>query len=502
MVAPRSFRSLALLVGSLITIGASSQTYWSQVVRSTGIDHVSDLVVDGTGATYMTGEFSATAVYWGQSFFALGGTDFFVAKVDADGALLWWQRGGGTGLDRGLRLALGPNNALVVVGQYMATADFQGEVLTSQGGSVDLFVCQLNASDGAQQWIKSGGGFTGFDRPADVSVSSMGQVVVTGEFRDAFTFNGASLMSTTDPFTQQPGTDVFISAMASDGTPLWNKQGVAPRDDAAVALTHDASGAIYATGQFSDTITFDLPHQNTWNDAIFLMKLDAAGNEQWFRRSGGGILNQGRDLLWRAPDDLVLLGSVRGIMSFEDGNPDQVSSFAQDSYFLLRADVQGTFEAATVMPSDSDVDPTSLANVADTLIVLGDFECQFTGLSDQYDDGLFLAVGVQDVFVTKHRYTDLGFLEAQQIGGRGEKRAGRIAAKSDGHVLFCGSYSDMLVFPSNGDMTAELLTPLGLDVSPQPPGYCGDPHYGTYAANASFGLRDGFIAKGYVRGRT
>ena len=84
-----------MLVGSLITIGASSQPYWSQVVRSTGIDHVSDLVVDGTGATYMTGEFSATAVYWGQSFFALGGTDFFVAKVDADGALLWWQRGGG-----------------------------------------------------------------------------------------------------------------------------------------------------------------------------------------------------------------------------------------------------------------------------------------------------------------------------------------------------------------------------------------------------------------------
>ncbi|MBP6390334.1 MAG: gliding motility-associated C-terminal domain-containing protein [Flavobacteriales bacterium] len=501
MVAPRSFRSLALVAGSLIASAAHAQTYWSQVVRSTGIDHVSDLVVDGTGATYITGEFSATALYDGQSFFAVGGTDFFAAKLDASGALVWWQQGGGTGLDRGLRLTLGPNNTLTVVGQFMATADFQGETLTSQGGSVDLFVCQLNAADGTQQWIKSGGGLTGFDRPADVSVSSAGQIVVTGEFRDAFTFNGASLISTIDPFTQLPGTDVFISAMAPDGTPLWNKQGVAPRDDAAVAITHDASGAIYATGQFSDTITFDLPHFNTWNDAIFLMKLDAAGVEQWFRRSGGGILNQGRDLLWRAPDDLVLLGSVRGIMSFEDGNPDQVSSFAQDSYFLLRADVQGTFEAATVMPSDGDVDPTSLATVADTLIVLGDFECQFTGLSDLYDDGLFLAVGIQDIFISKHRYSDLDFLEAQQIGGRGEKRAGRIAAKSDGHVFFCGSFDELLVFPSNGDMAAEVFTPT-LAVSPQPAGYCGDPHYGTYAANIATGLRDGFIAKGWVWDRT
>ena len=43
-----------------------------------------------------------------------------MAKLSAEGEVIWWKRGGGYGLDRGTKLALGPNNTLAVVGEFMA----------------------------------------------------------------------------------------------------------------------------------------------------------------------------------------------------------------------------------------------------------------------------------------------------------------------------------------------------------------------------------------------
>lgn len=133
--------------------------------------------------------------------------------------------------------------------------------------------------------------------------------------------------------------------MTAAGVPLWTKQGVAPADDAVTAAVTMWAGRPTVLGQFSDTIAFDQPYLNTWDDAMFLMKVDGNGQDQWFRRCGGAALNRGADLRWRA-EGLFVLGELQGVMSFEDGTPDQVSELAPEGYFILRADEQGQFIAA------------------------------------------------------------------------------------------------------------------------------------------------------------
>ncbi len=481
---------------------AQAQVHWSRTIASPSVEHVADVVAAPNGDLFITGEFSDAAMLGGQLLTAAGSTDLFVARLDPAGDPIWVVQGGGPGLDRGLRLALGANGRLIVAGQFMGSADLQGTLLSSQGGSVDLFVASLDAATGVQQWVVHGAGPTGHERPGAVSVAPNGDVVVMGEFRDAFTFNGGTLQSTLDPGTQLPGTDVFIASMTANGTLLWTRQGLAPADDAATAVVHDAAGNAYLLGQFSDTITFDQTHFNTWDDALFLLKLNGAGQEQWFRRCGGAMLNRGADLRWRPGDGLYLLGELQGVMSFEDGSPDQVSELDPESYFLLRADEQGQFIAAVSRGSQGDVDVARLALTADTVAVYGSFGCQFTDLAQVHGDGVFLAVGAPDLFIARHRADDLSFLDAQQFGGAGEKRAGGIAAQADGQLVFTGSFDHLLVFPADASFSASLSSPNELVVSPQPPGYCGDPDYGRYAGERSTGLLDGFVARGFVSGRT
>ncbi|MBV6404367.1 MAG: gliding motility-associated C-terminal domain-containing protein [Flavobacteriales bacterium] len=492
---------LLLAIVSGLSMRMDGQTHWSRTVASPSVDHVADVVAAPNGDLFITGEFSGTATLGGQVLTAVGATDVFVARLGPAGDPLWVKQAGGPGLDRGLRLALGANGRLLVTGQFMGTAEFQGTQLSSMGGSVDLFVASLDATTGQQQWVVHGAGPTGYERPGGVSVAPNGDVVLVGEFRDAFTFNGGTFQSTLDPGTLLPGTDVFIAAMTAAGAPLWTRQGVAPADDAATAVVHDAAGNVHVLGQFSDTIVFDQPHFNTWDDAIFLLKMDGTGQEQWFRRCGGAVYNRGADLRWRPGQGLFLLGELQGVMSFEDGSPDLVTEPDPESYFILRADDQGQFIDAVSRGSQAEVDPARLVVTADTVAVYGTFACRFADLSQPYGDGVFLAVGTPDLFIARHGAADLSFIDAQQFGGVGGKRAGGIAAQADGQLVFTGSFDHLLVFPANGTFSASLSSPDALVVSPQPPGYCGDADYGRYAGELSTGLLDGFVARGFVRGR-
>ncbi|MBL7963359.1 MAG: gliding motility-associated C-terminal domain-containing protein [Flavobacteriales bacterium] len=509
MYGPHSIRAtalcrfaLAFAVVCAAAVRMSAQPYWSRNIGGSGNEHVADVKVDATGALYVTGEFFGTVTFMGQTFTSSGAADAFVAKVNADGTLAWFTQGGGIGIDRGVRLCRGPGSALAVVGEFMGSANFQGNIITSAGGGVDVFVAVLDAVNGQVQWIRRAGGATGADKPYGVSVAPNGQVTVAGEFRGTAQWGGLSLTSTTDPGSGLPSADVFIACYSTSGAELWVKQGAAKYYDHAVDVVHDPLGNIYVCGQFSDTITFDAVHYNDLNNASFLLKLDAAGNEQWFRRFGGATLNQVRDMQWTTPDGLVLTGDLQGNMVFIDNVPDFINGPAPYAYYLLRVDPTGELVAQGAWGSQSHVTVRGLDQRADTVAVLGAFACRFDALADHYNaPALFMATGDQDLFVARHARLSLALMDAQQFGGQKPKLAGQIASLAAGDLVFCGSFEETLLYPCRDQFAADDF-PAGLTMPGVSSDYCGDAFHGSFAADIGMGQRDGFIARGYVRVRS
>ena len=191
-------------------------------------------------------------------------------------------------------------------------------------------------------------------------------------------------------------------------------------------------------------------------------------------------------------------------MYWVDGVPTPVPNTTPHAYFILRVSSGGTLLDATTLGSESAVHAASIAEQADSVVVFGEFECSFTGLQDAYGaNGLFMATGLKDLFITKHLSSDLSFVEAQQFGGRGAKRAGAITVVQD-ELLFAGSFNEYLFLPRKNTFWGDLVPPFPfcpfITTTNWLP-YCGDPNYSQFAWGTGEGLSDGFLTKGYEEDR-
>lgn len=494
---------VAMLLGAgLVALSGTAQPYWVAQVGGTGNDLVSAVRTTADGSIYVTGEFSGSITLGGNTYQSSGSLDAFVAKVGPAGDLIWFTQAGGTGIDRGLKVDVSESGTVAWVGEFLGTLTIGAEQLVSAGGTSDIFVARLSAATGALQWVRRGGGAAGTDRPNGVSIGPDGSICVVGEFRGTSSWGDLALTSENDPDTGSPSLDVFVARYATDGTELWVEQGSAPYADRAVDVVHDGVGNIYVTGQFSDTITFDETHPNILLNSSFLMRYDPAGNEQWFRRFGGAGFNHVRDLEITNDGDLVLTGDQQGTMVFGSTPPVNIGAALPNAYYLLRVTTGGALVDHATVCSGSSVQVSSLALSDQEVCVLGAFRCQFNDLATFYDgNGLFMAVGTEDLFITRHRLSDLDLQEAQHFGGRSTKSSTGLAFVNGTDLVFTGGYQTSLIFPSVVGFTGDIQAPSGGLISNGVSSYCGDASYGRFTGILSEGVVDGFVARGYVNGR-
>jgi gliding motility-associated-like protein len=504
-VTARSSRLLCMvlaLAAWAAAVPAWCQPYWVEDLGSGGNDHVADVQVDTDGSIYVTGEFGGTVSFGGQSYASAGSIDFFVARMDANGDVVWFKHGGGTGIDRGLKVAVGNGAVIAIVGEFLGTATFQAQTMTSVGGTADMYVAVLNKSDGTLQWMRQGGGGAGTDRPSGVSIASSGTVTVAGEFRGSASWDGNTITSMTNPDTNQPSADVFVCSYSSVGALLWLEQGTAKYDDRAVDVVHDALGNVFITGQFSDTITFDQAHTNALLNATFLVSYTPQGSEQWCRHFGGAAFNHVRDMVTAPNDRLLLVGDVQGTMTWPGPPQTSIPSANPFAYYIMAVSGSGVLLTHSTYGSESGVGVSGLSQSGGDLAVLGWFNCQFTDLAEFYGaTGLFMASGAEDLFVARHNGASFGLVEAQQFGGRSEKVPGAVAHISPDDVVFSGSFQVELIFPAEPSFTADLSSGTNDIIGNGVSSYCGDDDYGYFVGSESAGLTDGFVARGYVQGR-
>lgn len=181
--------------------------------------YVKDAAIDASHNIVVAGRFNGT---WrlGQDRTAMG-DDAFVVKFSRQGGSLWAVTGGGSGLDGAYGVAIGPGNAVSIVG-YLTygtvadSADFGGVAVDTTGGiGREAFTTRVT-SDGVVDWARRFGG-SGADIPRAVSITPSGDSVVAGEFSSA-------TMMLDEYSLQANGTDpdafVFVLSSSNHGHTL------------------------------------------------------------------------------------------------------------------------------------------------------------------------------------------------------------------------------------------------------------------------------------------
>jgi hypothetical protein len=152
---------------------------WSVRAGGAKADKTRGLCTDAAGNIYMTGEFSGRADFGDHTVESKGDLDVFVAKYSPAGRCLWIRTGGGAKTDRGYAVAVDAQGNVFTTGHCQSTdATFDGTPLPEHGGDYDWFVAKHDAN-GRLLWLKSGGG-AGYDFGHGIGVDRAGNCYVTG----------------------------------------------------------------------------------------------------------------------------------------------------------------------------------------------------------------------------------------------------------------------------------------------------------------------------------
>lgn len=270
---------------------------------------------------------------WGTPVqpFAGGGSDVFVARLAADGALLWNTFLGGTGAEEEGRVAVDGEGNIYVTGSSMAS---WGSPLRPYVGAADAFVARVSG-DGTLVWMTFLGG-SGVDRAGAIAIAANGDILVAGSSHASW---GSPVASYAD------GTDAFAARLDPSGSLLWHTFLGGAASDVGNGIGEGAGGAIYVAGGSYGSWGSPLS-AFTGTSSAFVARLDVNGNRIWHTFAGGTGNDWGTGLAIAPGGEVLASGYSTSswgtpVVPYSDHYDAFVSRFASDGTLLWNSFLGG-----------------------------------------------------------------------------------------------------------------------------------------------------------------
>ncbi|WP_164018812.1 SBBP repeat-containing protein [Pyxidicoccus trucidator] len=270
---------------------------WVRMLGTAAEDSVRAVATDGTDflvAGYTAGSLQATNA---------GLKDAFVAKYSAAGTLLWVRMLGTASDDLAHGVATDSSGNVYVAG--VTGGALQG---ASSSGGQDVFVAKYSAQ-GTLAWVRQWGS-TGNDIAQDVEVDGTGAIVVGGSTTGALAY------------TNQGGSDAFVSRWTSAGVLEWARQLGTAADESGYGVATDSTGTVYLAGSSTGTLA---PGYMGGYDG-YLVRYASDGTRGWTQHLGSAADEVVLGVATRTGNGVYLVGGTLGTL------PGQTSAGGKDLF--------------------------------------------------------------------------------------------------------------------------------------------------------------------------
>lgn len=232
-----------------------------------------------------------------------------------------------------------------------------------------------------------------------------------------------------------------VQVLAQTPNWTWASSAGESSSDYGNSIYTDANDNTYATGYFSQSITFG---STTLSDAggndIYLVKYNNQGIVVWAKSFGGSGLDYAENIVCDANGNIILTGAFRSesinFGSFSLPNPNSGNGYS--TFFITKLNADGDVLWASTATSDgncwgSDVDTDNNGNI----VVTGSFDGASvafgtTTLNNTYQ---FFA----DIFLVKYNASG-EVLWAQSFGGNSYDYASGVATDDNGNINLIGMF--------------------------------------------------------------
>ncbi|MFT5824284.1 MAG: hypothetical protein ACI8ZM_005550 [Crocinitomix sp.] len=435
---------------------------WVATIGSSTVDEVKSIAIDSEGNSYTIGLFTETIDFDpGDGIFEItpNGLDFFVLKLDSDGAFEWCKSFGGDSFDVGNAAVCDSDDNVIVAGYYSETVDFDPDLtefnLTAVG-SRDCFVLKLD-SDGSFVWVKSFGG-SNIETVREMAIDAANNIYIAGRFWGATDFDPGP---DTYELVTSGEEDVYIEKLSADGDFLWAGAIGGSFEDDIRDIQVDAAGNVFICGGFKGEADFDpgldafiLTSYGT-QDA-FTLKLNADGSFSWAIQIGGDIGDLAYGLGLDSDGNVYTAGTFFHTADFDPG-PDEfnITGLGSNEGFLQKLDNDGVFiYAKALIGPSAEVFRDIYVDETNDLYLTG----AFTGTTDFDPSGAtynLTTSGSGDVFIERLD-SDGNFIWAKSFGGSEFDNPNDIIVDSEMNIYTVGSFEMEVDFdPSAAEFNLE-----------------------------------------------
>lgn len=229
-----------------------------------------------------------------------GNSDFWIAKLNSSGSILWQKSLGFSGRDYGTSLTTTIDGGFLVIGELDVTSsggegNFPTKATKHAGG--DFWAIKLD-SNGNREWSKYyGGTFT--DTPQGVIQLNDGSFVISG-------FSDSKDVDITNP---KGSYDFWVIKINATGTLLWKKNFGGSEIDESYGIQRTRDGNIIIAG---DTRSFDKDvTRNNGGADLWVIKITPDGDLIWQKNFGGTNFDAGRSIKNTRDGGFIVCGSSR-----------------------------------------------------------------------------------------------------------------------------------------------------------------------------------------------
>jgi hypothetical protein len=366
--------------------------------------------------------------------------DYWVVKLDRNGAIDWQRALGGTGLDMAYRVQQTRDGGYIVAGRSQST---DGNVTHPKAGPEDYWIVKLNSA-GVIEWDQSLGG-TGGDVAKSIIQTNDGGYIVAG-------YSNSKDGDVTHP---KGNNDYWIVKLNSAGVIEWDQSfsrtGYGDNEAADIRQTTDGGYIVAGTSYSKSGDTITSPFEGDY----WIVKLDSAGVIEWDRLYRAIDLEPG----WGGWGDQRTTGAksivqtvdggyiVTGNNFFFNGNSYPARSI---DYWVVKLDSTGGEQW------NRSLGGTGFDEAAD-IIQTSDGGYAVIGMSNSRDGDVTNPIDLRGYPVMTRDYWVVkldkngGTEWDLSLGGSGQDEGSSIASTQDGGYIVAGNSSS-----TDGDITSPL----------------------------------------------
>ncbi|MEO1437252.1 MAG: SBBP repeat-containing protein, partial [Bacteroidota bacterium] len=314
---------------------------WVDHFGGSGNENVYAIKSGVIGTTYVLGTTDASFNGPDGPLPSFGGFDVLLAQVDEFGSINWIKTAGSNDNDLPGGLVGLSDGSAIVAGRYWDQASFDDEeLIISQGSSSGIFVVKY-LSDGSVDWAKGIDG-AGIKVVNQIEKDQDDNFYICGYYGD-------TLFTELGNLTSVANTAAYILKYDSAGNLLWVKSYGETFDTRATSIAIDGNSNVYVAGDSNGSFEFDgtLITVPTVDNDVFLMKLDAVGNELWVNRYGGGLEDNATGVAAQPNGRVFLTGKFIGLFDI-GGTTLQTQGFNDNIYLCAISDLGSTIWAESL----------------------------------------------------------------------------------------------------------------------------------------------------------